>query len=56
MYVHTGGNAAIFAYQNEIQKIMKNKDERNIKTEPPTPCSFVNLPIVTDWKELDAQV
>ena len=26
-----------------------------LKTEPPTPCSFVNLPIVTDWKELDAQ-
>ena len=25
------------------------------KTEPPTPCSFVNLPIVTDWQELDAQ-
>lgn len=23
LYVHTGGNAAIFAYQNEIQKIMK---------------------------------
>ena len=26
-----------------------------LKTEPPTPCSFVNLPIVTDWQELDAQ-
>ena len=25
------------------------------KTEPPTPCSFVNLPIVTDWQDLDAQ-
>ena len=25
------------------------------KTEPPTPCSFVNLPIVTDWQQLDAQ-
>mgnify|MGYP001361914549 FL=1 len=25
------------------------------KTDPPTPCSFVNLPIVTDWRELDAQ-
>ena len=26
-----------------------------LKTEPPTPCSFVNLPIVTDWQDLDAQ-
>ena len=25
------------------------------KTEPPTPCSFVNLPIVIDWQDLDAQ-
>jgi agmatinase len=25
------------------------------KTESPTPCSFVNLPIVTDWQDLDAQ-
>ena len=25
------------------------------KTEPPTPCSFVNLPIVTDWQDLEAQ-
>ena len=25
------------------------------KTDRPTPCSFVNLPIVTDWRELDAQ-
>ena len=25
------------------------------KTEPPTPCSFVNLPIVTDWQDLDVQ-
>ena len=25
------------------------------KTDQPTPCSFVNLPIVTDWRELDAQ-
>ena len=26
-----------------------------LETEPPTPCSFVNLPIVTDWQDLDAQ-
>ena len=25
------------------------------KTDPPNPCSFVDLPIVTDWRELDAQ-
>jgi len=25
------------------------------KTDRPTSCSFVNLPIVTDWRELDAQ-
>ena len=25
------------------------------KTEPPISCSFVSLPIVTDWRELDAQ-
>tara|TARA_Y100000589_G_scaffold269017_1_gene260932 strand:+ start:610 stop:1560 length:951 start_codon:yes stop_codon:yes gene_type:complete len=25
------------------------------KTDQPSPCSFVNLPIVTDWRELDAQ-
>jgi len=23
LYIHTGGNAAIFAYQNEMQEIMK---------------------------------
>ena len=25
------------------------------KTEPPTPCSFANLPIVTDWQDLATQ-
>ncbi len=25
------------------------------KTDRPTSCSFVNLPIVTDWQDLDAQ-
>ncbi len=25
------------------------------KTEPPIPCSFVSLPVVTDWRDLDAQ-
>ena len=29
--------------------------KETLKTEKPTPCSFVNLPIVTDWQELDAQ-
>ena len=29
--------------------------KETLKTETPTPCSFVNLPIVTDWQELDAQ-
>ena len=29
--------------------------KETLKTETPTPCSFVNLPIVTDWQQLDAQ-
>ena len=29
--------------------------KETLKTETPIPCSFVNLPIVTDWQELDAQ-